>query len=64
METKTVLQSKTVLFNILTLLAISLTAVSDSSIVTDNPVAVGVVSVIVAVVNVGLRLVTKTAISK
>jgi len=64
METKTVLQSKTVLFNILTLLAISLTAVADSTIVTDNPVAVGVVSVIVAVVNVGLRLVTKTAISK
>lgn len=62
-ETKSVLASKTVWVNILSLVAISLTAVADSSIITENPALVGGVAVAISVVNLLLRLVTKTAIS-
>jgi len=56
---KSVLASKTIWFNLLTLLAISLTAVQDSTIITENPVLVGAVAVIGSLVNLGLRMVTK-----
>ena len=62
MEPKSLFTSKTVLFNVLSLLALSLTAVADSSIITDNPVAVGVFSVVTALVNVGLRLITRVPV--
>jgi hypothetical protein len=62
MEPKSLFTSKTVIFNILTLLAISLTSVADSTIITENPVATGVVAVLVSLVNVGLRLVTKVPV--
>lgn len=62
MEPKSLFASKTIIFNVLTLLAISLTAVSDSAVITDNPVATGVVAVLVSLVNVGLRLVTKSPV--
>jgi hypothetical protein len=59
MNPKSVLASKTIWFNLLTLLAISLTAVQDSTIITENPVLVGAVAVIGSLVNLGLRMVTK-----
>jgi len=62
MEPKSLFTSKTVIFNVLTLLALSLTAVADSTIIVENPVAVGVLSVVTALVNVGLRLVTKVPV--
>lgn len=62
MEGKPVLKSKTIWYNVLTLLALSLTAVADHTLVTENPVLVGGVAVATALVNLGLRLVTKDAI--
>jgi hypothetical protein len=62
MEPKPVLKSKTVWYNLLTLLAVSLTAVADHTVITDNPVLVGGVAVATALVNLGLRLVTKSPI--
>lgn len=62
MDPKSLFASKTIWFNVLTLLALSLTSVADSSIILGNPVAVGVISVATALVNVGLRLFTKSPI--
>lgn len=59
MEPKSIFKSKTIIFNLLTVLAISLTAVADHSLVLENPTAVGAVAVLSAIVNLGLRLVTK-----
>lgn len=59
---KSVFASKTIWWNLLTLLSLSLAAVADHTIVTENPVLVGGVAVVSALVNLGLRLVTKTAI--
>jgi len=59
---KSVLASKTIWFNLLTLVSMSLVAVQDSTIITENPVLVGAVAVIGALVNLGLRLVTKAPI--
>ena len=62
METKNLLKSKTIWFNVLTLLSLSLAAVADHSIVTEQPVLIGGVAVASALINLGLRLVTKTAV--
>lgn len=62
MESKSLLKSKTVWYNLLTLVALSLAAVADHTIVTENPVLVGGVAVVSALVNLGLRLVTKSPI--
>ena len=62
MEGKALLKSKTIWFNLLTLLSLSLAAVADHTIVTENPVLVGGVAVASALVNLGLRLVTKEPI--
>jgi len=59
---KPFLKSKTIWWNLLTLLSISLVAVGDSSIITDNPTYIGVLAVVSAVVNVFLRTVTATPI--
>lgn len=56
---KPVLKSKTVWFNLLTLAGVALSAVADTSIVTDNPLLVGGIAVVSSLVNLGLRLVTK-----
>lgn len=62
MEPKNLLKSKTVWFNLLTLVSLSLAAVTDHTIVTEQPVLVGAVAVASALVNLGLRLVTKSPI--
>ena len=60
MEAKSPLKSKTVWVNVLTLLALSLTAVADHTIITENPVLVGGVAVATSLVNLALRMVTKS----
>jgi hypothetical protein len=62
MEPKNLLKSKTVWFNLLTLVSLSLAAVADHTIVTEQPVLVGAVAVASALINLGLRLVTKSPI--
>lgn len=62
MEPKNLLKSKTIWFNLLTLVSLSLAAVADHTIVTEQPVLVGAVAVASALINLGLRLVTKTPI--
>lgn len=62
MEGKALLQSRTIWFNLLTLLSLSLAAVADHTLVTEQPVLVGAVAVVAALVNLGLRLVTKSPI--
>lgn len=59
---KSPLLSKTIWFNVLSLLAVAVAAVSEHAIVTENALLVGGFAVATALVNVGLRLVTKTAI--
>lgn len=59
---KSIFASKTIIFNVLTLLAVSLTTIADESIIADNPAAVGGVMVATAIVNLLLRLVTSKPI--
>lgn len=60
MTPKSPLKSKTVWVNLLTLLALSLTAVADHTIIVENPVLVGGIAVATSLVNLALRMVTKT----
>lgn len=55
---KSLFASKTIWFNLLTLVSISLAAINDSTIITEHPLAVGTVAVMSSLVNLGLRLVT------
>lgn len=61
-QPKSVYASKTVWFNILSIAAVALTAVSNSEVIADYPVVAGGVAVGISVVNVLLRLVTRTPI--
>jgi hypothetical protein len=60
MPAKSPLKSKTIWVNLLTLLSLSLAAVADHTIITENPVLVGGVAVATALINLGLRMVTKS----
>ena len=59
---KSIASSKTIWFNLLTIIATALVAVSDSSLIVDNPVAVGGIAIATAIINLGLRLVTSQPI--
>lgn len=59
---KSIYESKTLWFNILSILAVALTAVSNSEVIAEYPVVSGAVAVGISVVNVMLRLVTSKPI--
>lgn len=61
-QAKSPLASKTVWFNLLTLVGVGITAVADHAIVAENPVLVGGLAVASAVVNLFLRFATKAPI--
>ena len=63
MEPKSPVKSKTVWFNVLTLMGIAMAAVADHNVISENPVLVGGVAVASAVVNLLLRMVTKSPLS-
>lgn len=60
MEPKSPLTSKTIWVNVITLLAVAVTAVADHTIITENPVLAGGAAVATALVNLALRFVTKS----
>lgn len=62
-QAKSPTKSKTIWFNVLTLLSVAVTAVADHSIITEHPVLSAGAAVLVSLVNVGLRLVTKKPIA-
>ena len=62
MDPKPLFASRTILFNLLTLLTVATAAVGNHSLITDNPTYVGAFAVVAALVNIGLRLVTSTPI--
>jgi len=61
-QSKSVYESKTVWFNVLSIAAVALTAVSNSEVIADYPVVAGGVAVGISIVNVLLRLVTNKSI--
>ena len=54
--------SKTFWVNMLILIAAAVTAMTDTSVISDNPVLVTVFGSIIGVVNIALRMVTKVPI--
>lgn len=56
---KPVQKSKTVWFNLLSLLSAALVTVADHNLIVENPALSGGAAVAIALVNLGLRLVTK-----
>lgn len=59
---KSLYQSKTIWFNILSIVAVALSAVGGTELIAQHPVASGAVAVGISVVNVLLRLVTSKPI--
>lgn len=60
---KSVFASKTVWFNILTLAATAIAALAGSEIVMENPALASAALVASSVVNLGLRLLSSTAVT-
>lgn len=59
---KSIFASKTIWFNLLSVMSIMLVALNDSTLITENPLAVGAVAVATSLVNLGLRLTTSKPI--
>ena len=59
---KSIFASKTIWFNLLSVVSIMLVALNDSTLITENPLAVGAVAVATSLVNLGLRLTTSKPI--
>jgi hypothetical protein len=59
---KSIFASKTVWFNLLSVISIMLVSLNDSTLITEHPLAVGAVAVATSLVNLGLRLTTTKAI--
>ena len=59
---KSLTRSKTFWVNMLVLTAAAVTAMSDTSVITDNPMLVTVFGAVIGIVNIALRMVTKVPI--
>jgi hypothetical protein len=59
---KNIFASKTVWFNLLSVISIMLVSLNDSTLITEHPLAIGAVAVVTSLVNLGLRLTTTKAI--
>lgn len=59
---KPVIKSRTIWFNFLTLVSVAVVSVAGHEIVAENPMLAGGFAVAAALVNLGLRLVTKDAV--
>ena len=59
---KPVAKSRTIWFNLLSLLGVALVTVADHALIVDNPALAGAAAVAIALVNLGLRLVTRESL--
>lgn len=60
--TKPMSRSRTMWLNILTLAATAAVTIGNSDLIADNAVYAGIAAIVVAAINLGLRLVTNTKI--
>jgi len=63
MNIKSIFKSKTIWVNVLSLVAGAIVFVNEHQIITDNPDAVAALTGVLALINLGLRFLTDSAVA-